>query len=141
MIFKLLIFSCLAYLSLHYEINLNKVFSFLTIDNVNYEIYLNSNSSQQQNLLLHDKMDCLSPLNSKIYNSIFIILVVIGICFLIFLFTLFFNLFFLMVSLFLGPFVFILISIIDYVFEYLKVKKYLCSNKDIMSINKKFNNI
>ena len=122
LIFKLLIFSCLAYLSLHYEINLNKVFSFLTIDNVNYEIYLNSNSIQQQNLL-HDKTVCLSPLNSKIYNSIFIILVVIGICFLIFLFTLFFNLFFLMVSLFLGPFVFILISIIDYVFEYLKVKK------------------
>ena len=122
LIFKLLIFSCLAYVSLHYEINFKKVFSFLTIDNVDYEIYLNSNSIQRQSLLQH-KTDCLSPLNSKVYNSIFIILVVIGICFLIFLFTLFFNLFFLMVSLFLGPFVFILISIIDYVFEYLKVKK------------------
>ena len=122
LIFKLLIFSCLAYISLHNEINYKNILSFLNFDDVNYEIYLNSNSIQQQNLL-HDKTVCLSPLNSKIYNSIFIILGVIGICFLIFLFTLFFNLFFLMVSLFLGPFVFILISIIDYVFEYLKVKK------------------
>jgi hypothetical protein len=126
--FKLLIFSCLAYVSLNLEFSFKNLFNFLNfdIDLLNYEIFIESNLNENQAqaaALISKKIESLSPLNSKIFYSINIILILVGICFFVLLFALVSNLFFLILSLFLGPFVLILNSVVDYVFEYLRAKK------------------
>lgn len=139
LILKTLIFGFFAYFSLHFNLDYKKIFIYFDFEILNLNDLVSKapneninfvgggakkiNIDSEKTIIVESMINHLSPINSFIFSFTKLLLFIMVIVIVVLLFVLFFNLFFLILSLFLGPFVLILNSVVDYVFEYLRAKK------------------